>query len=100
VKSGSSGDATGLSAFKKIYPESTCVMIGGSGIPHPAGRFFHRKPSLFFPSIGRRLSCKKAQKAQEFQTLERMSADVPKLGKIPRENNGHLFVNLCADMFF
>ncbi len=49
VKSGCSGDAAGLSAFKKMYPESTCVMIGGSGIP--LEDFFTENPLSFFQAL-------------------------------------------------
>jgi hypothetical protein len=33
VKSGRAGKMTGLAAFKKLYPHSRAVMIGGNGIP-------------------------------------------------------------------
>ncbi len=46
VKSGCSGEMGGLSAFKKMVPESACVLLGGNGIP--LEEFFAENPQTFF----------------------------------------------------
>ncbi len=46
VKSGRSGKASGLDAFKSRYPRAKALMVGGSGIP--LVEFFNREPTSYF----------------------------------------------------
>lgn len=50
VKSGCPGRTGGLTAFKKIYPQSRVLMIGGSGIP--LEEFFSINPQEWLTSDG------------------------------------------------